>query len=168
MLVLPHPLRRVRRIYCCHSWGDVRSLFRDSPSTSLGLRPNHRTWIRLRARRNDWPQLCQDCFFARPSKKSDPLFAIDKAKDGRNGSSAVPQTEVRAIIKFDAGYLKQSDSLAISSRTPFNIMEGKAHPVANSTRTGCLDSNTSASKFASVISTVVFKPGVDLVLSSMN
>src|SRR5713101_1088511 len=48
------------------------------------------------------------------------------------------------------------DSLAISSRTPSNVIEGRLHPVANPTSTGWLDFRTSVSKFVSVTSTVHF------------
>src|SRR5437868_14373067 len=58
------------------------------------------------SRRNDWLQLCQNCFFACLPKNSDPLFAVNKAKDSRNASNAVPQTKVRAIIELNAGYLQ--------------------------------------------------------------
>src|SRR5260370_23527785 len=48
------------------------------------------------------------------------------------------------------------DSLAISSRTPSNVIDGRLHPVANATSTGWLDFRTSVSKFVSVTSTVDF------------
>src|SRR6266481_5073920 len=48
------------------------------------------------------------------------------------------------------------DSLAISSRTPSNVIDGRLHPVANPTSTGWLDFRTSVSKFVSVTSTVDF------------
>src|SRR6266513_2999298 len=55
-----------------------------------------------------------------------------------------------------ATFKESTDSLAISSRIPSNVIDGRLHPVANPTSTGWLDFRTSVSKFVSVTSTVDF------------
>jgi hypothetical protein len=86
---------------------------------------------------NDRSQLRKNCFLVRDPEDSNPHLAINEVQHRRKTSNAVPKAEIRAAIELNVRDLKQlTNSLAISSRVPSHLIEGRLHPVANSTKTG--------------------------------
>src|SRR6266480_2712771 len=59
-----------------------------------------------------------------------PIRSSPSTKQRTVGMHRIPYHRPRFGLSssLTRAIFKQSDSLAISSRTPFNIMEGKAHP----------------------------------------